>query len=410
MKNIAVIGGGIIGICSAYFLQKSGFKVTLVDHNKPGSMTSYGHACTFADYACIPVNSPTIFKDLPSMLLKQNGPLAVDFKYILKNLPWALSFLNNCRKNKVEYIASSLANFLSHSRLSYDQLFEEVDVSQYINNNEALYLYKTAKEFQAAKYSIDLRKKNNVKIKKLNAAEIHEIEPNIAQIYFCGLIFEGSRHTINPIKVSEKIFETFLQNGGSYINKKITLINNTVNGVTITSENNTFDFDKIIISAGSWSRELALMIGDKFPLGTERGYHVLFENEKKLINRPVGWSQSGFYLIQIEEGIRAAGTVEIAGLQKNPNPKRLKMIENESRKLIPTLGKVKSTWLGFRPTLPDSLPVIGQSTKNKNVFYAFGHQHIGWTLGAVTGKAITELVNNRNPNFDLSSFNPNRFN
>ena len=410
MKNIAVIGGGIIGICSAYFLQKSGFKVTLVDHNKPGSMTSYGHACTFADYACIPVNSPTIFKDLPSLLLKQNGPLAVDFKYILKNLPWALSFLKNCRKNKVEYIASSLANFLSHSRLSYDQLFEEVDVSQYINNNETLYLYKTEKEFQAAKYSIDLRKKNNVKIKKLNAAEIYEIEPNIAQVYFCGLIFEGSRHTINPIKVSEKIFETFLQNGGSYINKKITLINNTVNGVTITSENNTFDFDKIIISAGSWSRELALMIGDKFPLDTERGYHVLFENEKKLISRPVGWSQSGFYLIQIEEGIRAAGTVEIAGLQKNPNLKRLKMIENESRKLIPTLGKVKSTWLGFRPTLPDSLPVIGQSTKNKNVFYAFGHQHIGWTLGAVTGKAITELVNNRNPNFDLSFFNPNRFN
>ena len=410
MKNIAVIGAGIIGICSAYFLQKSGFKVTLVDHNKPGSMTSYGHACTFADYACIPVNSPTIFKDLTSLLLKQNGPLAVDFKYILKNLPWALSFLKNCRKNKVEYIASSLANFLSHSRLSYDQLFEEVDVSQYINNNETLYLYKTEKEFQAAKYSIDLRKNNNVKIKKLNAAEIYEIEPNIAQVYFCGLIFEGSRHTINPIKVSEKIFESFLQNGGTYINKKITLINNTVNGITITSENNTFDFDKIIISAGSWSRELALMIGDKFPLDTERGYHVLFENEKKLISRPVGWSQSGFYLIQIEEGIRAAGTVEIAGLQKNPNPKRLKMIENESRKLIPTLGKVKSTWLGFRPTLPDSLPVIGQSTKNKNVFYAFGHQHIGWTLGAVTGKAITELVNNRNPNFDLSFFNPNRFN
>ena len=133
-------------------------------------------------------------------------------------------------------------------------------------------------------------------------------------------------------------------------------------------------------------------------------------SEKQLITRPIGWSQSGFYIIQIEEGIRAAGTVEIAGLQKNPNPRRLKMIENESRKLIPTLGKVKSTWLGFRPTLPDSLPVIGQSTKNKNVFYAFGHQHIGWTLGAVTGKAITELVNNRNPNFDLSSFNPNRFN
>jgi D-amino-acid dehydrogenase len=110
------------------------------------------------------------------------------------------------------------------------------------------------------------------------------------------------------------------------------------------------------------------------------------------------------------EGIRAAGTVEIAGLQKNPNPKRLKMIETEARKLIPALGKVKSTWLGFRPTLPDSLPVIGQSTKNKNVFYAFGHQHLGWTLGAITGKVMTELINDRKSNFDLSPFDPNRFN
>jgi D-amino-acid dehydrogenase len=210
--------------------------------------------------------------------------------------------------------------------------------------------------------------------------------------------------------VSKKIFEKFLLNEGSFLNKKITAINNTANGITVISENNAFDFDNIIISAGAWSKELALMIGDRFPLDTERGYHVLFDNEKKLISRPVGWSQSGFYLIQIEEGIRAAGTVEIAGLQKDSNPKRLKMIEREARKVMPTLGKVKSTWLGFRPTLPDSLPVIGQSTKNKNVFYAFGHQHVGWTLGAVTGKVMTELVNDRKPDLDLSPFDPNRFN
>ena len=410
MKNIAVIGAGIVGICSAYFLQKSGFRVMLVDHNEPGSMTSSGHACTFADYACVPVNSPRIFKDFPAMVLRQDGPLAMDFMYMIKHLPWAISFLENCSRDKVEYIASSLANFLKHSRLSYDHLFKEIDVSQHINNNETLYLYKTEKEYQAARYSIDLRKKNGVKIRELNAAEINELEPNIAPVYFCGLIFEGSRHTTSPVKVSKKIFESFLHKGGSFLNKKITTIDNTPNGITIISESNTFDFDNIIISAGAWSNELALMIGDRFPLDTERGYHVLFDNQQKVISRPVGWSQSGFYLIQIEEGIRAAGTVEIAGLQKDPNPKRLKMIEREARKVIPTLGKVKSTWLGFRPTLPDSLPVIGQSGKDKNVFYAFGHQHIGWTLGAVTGKVMVELVNDRKSNFDLSPFDPKRFN
>jgi len=318
--------------------------------------------------------------------------------------------LRNCSEDRVEHIASSLARFLSHSRLSYDQLFKEVDVSRYINNNETLYLYKTEKEYQAAKYSINLRKKNGVKIRELNAAEINRMEPNISPIYHCGLIFEGSRHTINPIKVSNKIFESFLQKGGYFLNKKITAINNNASVIEIFSENNTFDFDKIIVSAGSWSKELALMIGDKFPLDTERGYHVLFENNKKLINRPIGWSQSGFYIIQIEEGIRAAGTVEIAGLHKKTNQKILNMIEREARKLLPILGKIKSTWLGFIPTLPDAMPIIGQSEKNKNVLYAFGHQHIGWTLAAITGKVIMELVQERKVNFDISAFSPSRFN
>ena len=151
------------------------------------------------------------------------------------------------------------------------------------------------------------------------------------------------------------------------------------------------------------------MIGDEFPLDTERGYHVLFESDKQLINRPIGWSQSGFYLVQMDDGIRASGTVEIAGLEKPLNKKRVDMIENQARKILPQLGKVKSTWLGRRPTLPDSKPIIGKSPKNKNIMYAFGHQHIGWTLAAVTGKAINEIVKGSQPNFDISAFSPNRF-
>jgi D-amino-acid dehydrogenase len=135
----------------------------------------------------------------------------------------------------------------------------------------------------------------------------------------------------------------------------------------------------------------------------------MFDNHG-LINRPIGWSQTGFYLVQLEEGLRAAGTVEIAGLNKPKNKKRTKMIENQARKLLPKLNNVKSTWMGFRPTLPDSLPVIGPSKKNKNIIYAFGHQHIGWTLGAVTGKIINSICNERVPNIDIEPFNPSRFN
>ena len=409
MKNIAVIGAGIVGICSAYFLKKSGFNVTLIDKEKPGTMTSFGHACSFADYANVPVNYPGLIWDIPSMLLRKDGPLAIDLFYILKNLPWAISFLKNCNKEKVNEIASSLTNLLKHSQISYDEIFQDVDVSEYISHEENLYLFDSKKSFEDNEYANVIRKNNNVKVRNLNKNEVKELEPNIADVYYAGQIFKGSRHTTNPLAISNKIFDKFLELGGIYINQNVKNIIQKENKIELRLEDKNFYFDKIIVSTGAWSNQIANKFGDKFPLDTERGYHILFDTNEKLINRPVAWSESGFYLIQIHDGIRAAGTVEIAGLKKPPNKKRLAMIERQSRKVLPQLREVKSTWMGRRPTLPDSLPVIGKSQNNNNVIYAFGHQHVGWTLGAVTGKIIDSLSKDQVPNIDISAYAPDRF-
>jgi len=409
VKTIAVVGAGIVGICTSYFLQQSGFKVTLIDKELPGTMTSYGHACTFADYANVPVNSPSLFYKIPQMLLRKDGPLAVDFLYVIKNLPWAIKFLKNCKKNRVEEIASSLANLLHHSRLSYDQIFNEVDVSNYIKNEENIYIYDSKKSYESSEYSNQLRKKNNINVKDLNKSEVYDLEPNLASVYYSGHLFIGSRHTTNPLAISKKIFESFLQGGGKFINENVKNIINSENNVQIILQDKKIKFDQIVICAGAWSNSLAKMMDEKFPLDTERGYHVLFECDEQLINRPIGWSQSGFYLVQMDDGIRASGTIEIAGLDKAINRQRVNMIESQARKILPQLGKVKSIWMGRRPTLPDSKPIIGRSNKNKNVMYAFGHQHIGWTLAAVTGKAINELAKGSEPNFDIGPFSPKRF-
>ena len=409
MKNIAVVGAGIVGICSAYFLKKSGFQVTLIDKEKPGTMTSFGHACSFADYANVPVNYPGLLWDIPSMLLRKDGPLAVDFFYIIKNLPWAINFLKNCRKEKVDEIATSLTNLLKHSQLSYDEIFKDVNVKEFISHEENLYLFDTKKSFENYEYANIIRKNNNVKVRNLNKDEVKELEPNIADVYYSGQVFTGSRHTTNPLAISNKIFDKFIELGGVYINQNVKNLIQNENNIELLMEDKKIKFDKIIICAGAWSNQIANMLGDKFPLDTERGYHILFETNEKLINRPVAWSESGFYLIQIHNGVRAAGTVEIAGLNKSPNKKRLNMIERQSRKVLPQLGKVQSTWMGRRPTLPDSLPIIGNSQKNNNIIYAFGHQHVGWTLGAVTGKIIDSLSRDQIPNIDISAYSPSRF-
>ena len=409
MKSIAVVGAGIVGICSAYFLKKSGFKVTLIDREDPGTMTSFGHACSFADYANVPVNYPGLIWDIPKMLLKKDGPLAVDFFYILKNIPWALSFLKNCKKEKVDEIASSLTNLLKHSQISYDEIFKEVNVQEYISHEENLYLFDTKKSLENYEYANVIRKNNRVKVRNLNKEEVKELEPNIADVYYAGQLFIGSRHTTNPLAISTKIFEKFLELGGIYIKQNVTNLIQKENNIEIYLGNKKINFDKMIVCAGAWSNKIANLLGENFPLDTERGYHILFNTNEKLIKRPVAWSESGFYLIQIHDGVRAAGTVEIAGINKKPNLKRIKMIERQSRKVLPQLGEIKSTWMGRRPTLPDSLPIIGESSKNKNIIYAFGHQHIGWTLGAITGKIVSTITNGKKPNINIEAYSPNRF-
>ena len=409
MKSIAVVGAGIVGICSAYFLKKSGFSVTLIDKEDPGTMTSFGHACSFADYANVPVNYPGLIWDVPKMLLKKDGPLAVDFFYILKNLPWALSFLKNCKKEKVDEIASSLTNLLKHSQISYDEIFKEVNVQEYISHEENLYLFDTKKSLLDYEYANIIRKNNRVKVRNLNKEEVKELEPNIADVYYAGQLFTGSRHTTNPLAISIKIFDKFLELGGIYIKQNVTNLIQKENSIDLSLGYKKNSFDKIIVCAGAWSNQIANMIGENFPLDTERGYHILFNTNEKLIKRPVAWSESGFYLIQIHDGVRAAGTVEIAGINKKPNLKRIKMIERQSRKVLPQLGEIKSTWMGRRPTLPDSLPIIGTSSKNKNIIYAFGHQHIGWTLGAITGKIVSTISNDKTPNINIEAYSPNRF-
>ncbi len=409
MKNIAVVGAGIVGICCAYFLKKSGLSVTLIDRENPGTMTSFGHACSFADYANVPVNYPGLIWDIPKMLLKKDGPLAVDFFYIVKHLPWALSFLKNCKKEKVDEIASSLTNLLKHSQISYDEIFKEVNVQEYISHEENLYLFDTKKSLLDYEYANIIRKNNRVKVRNLNKEQVKELEPNIADVYFAGQLFTGSRHTTNPLAISIKIFDKFLESGGIYIKQNVTNLIQKENSIDLSLGDKKNNFDKIIVCAGAWSNQIANMIGENFPLDTERGYHILFNTNEKLIKRPVAWSESGFYLIQIHDGVRAAGTVEIAGMNKKPNLKRIKMIERQSRKVLPQLGEIKSTWMGRRPTLPDSLPIIGTSSKNKNIIYAFGHQHIGWTLGAITGKIVSTISNDKTPNINIEAYSPNRF-
>ena len=409
MSKVAVIGAGIIGVCIAFFLKKNGHKVTLIDQNNPGTQTSFGNAGLFANHECVTANSPHLWKNFPSMLVSKNSPLVIDWFYVLTHLPWAIRFLRNCTSERVDHIAKSLSNFSSHAGLAYEEIFDEVDVSQIIVHKEPIFLYESKELFEKNQYAFNLRKKNNVHFDVINKKDIAKMEPSLAPIYYKGIILKGESFTKSPLQITQKIFDDFIKNGGHFDLSKIDSIIRKGNSLLLNCKKQEHQFDKIVVAAGAWSNILAKTIGDNFPLDTERGYHIIFENNNNLLNQPVGWAKTGIYMTPMKDGIRVAGTVEIAGLKKPMNNNMISMIEETARSILPKLGKVKSQWMGFRPTLPDSLPVIGESRKCKNVYYAFGHQHLGLSLAAITGKVIQSLIENQPTNINIDSLSPYRF-
>ena len=269
----------------------------------------------------------------------------------------------------------------------------------------------TNKNLKSRKFEIKVRDDLGEKQKLLTQSEVLDLEPNLNPVFDAGVIYESAMHARDPHGILKNIFKLFLQKGGKFIQTNVTNIEQTSHNETIIrSDNEEFKFEKSVIASGAFSKKLTDQLGEKIPLDTERGYHVHFKEKDHLISRPVIFLDRGFGMTPMNQGLRAVGTVELGGLKNPPSKKRIEYIIRCAKELLPQLKKHDDEWLGFRPTLPDFLPILGPSLKNKNIIYAFGHQHLGWTLGAITGKIISGIVAGEKTNLDLAPYSSKRFN
>ena len=409
-SSVGVIGAGIQGVCISLCLIKKGFKVTLIDREDPGKESaSYGNAGHFSPYASVPINRPDILTDVPSMLFSSTGPLAIKWSYIPKMIPWFLKFIKNCTKKKMMHTAKYMHQILDLAIPAYDELFEEIDISGLVENKGIIYFW-TDKDLKSRELEINIRKELGVKQQLLKAHEIHDLEPHIKQIYHGGVLYPQARHTRNPRKILLKLFDLFIKRGGRFEKKNVQSISyGEDNKPVIKTDLDFFKFDKAVIACGAFSKKITDKLDEKIPMETERGYHVHFKNHDHLLSRPVIFLNRGFGITPMEQGLRVVGTVEFGGLDNPLSKKRILNLVNNAKYLFPELKEHHDEWLGFRPTLPDFLPVIGPSKKNKNLFYSFGHNHLGWTLGAISGKIISKMIAEENTNLDLSPYNSLRF-
>ena len=408
--KIGIVGAGIQGISNALFLQKKGFSVTIFDRDEPGGpAASYGNAGHFSPYASVPINRPDVLTDIPAMLLSSTGPLALKWNYVPKMIPWFLKFIRNCTTKKMMHTAKNMHQILDLALPAYDELFDEIDLGGLVEKKGILYIWND-KNLKSRELEIKVRNELGVDQQKVTPKEIHDLEPNIKPIYHGGVYYQHGRHARNPKKILLKLYDLFLKKGGKFLKMNIKDINFNDEKPVIKAETQSFLFDKIVIACGSFSKKLTDNLDEKIPLDTERGYHVHFKDCDHLLSRPVIFQNRGFGITPMEQGLRVVGTVEFGGL-KNPLTKsRVKNLINNAKYMMGDLPEHADEWLGFRPTLPDYLPVIGPSKKYKNVFYCFGHHHLGWTLGPISGKIISSMIAEENTNLDLKPYSSLRFN
>jgi len=406
--KIGIVGAGIQGVCNALFLQKKGYQVTLFDREEPGSAASYGNAGHFSPYASVPLNRPDVIADVPSMLVSSRGPLALKWNYVPKMIPWFAKFVLNCTEQKMMHTAKNMHQILDQALPAFDELFDEIDLENLVENNGILYVW-TDQNMKSRELEIRIRDQLGVKQQLVNKKEIHDLEPNLKPFYHGGVFYDYARHARNPRKILIKLFENFINKGGKFLKLNIQNIDFDEENPVLRTETQRFIFDKLVIACGAFSKRLTDKLHENIPLDTERGYHVHFKDYDHLISRPIVYANRGFGMTPMEQGLRVVGTVEFGGLENSPSKSRIKNLILNAKEMLDGLPEHKDEWLGFRPTLPDFLPVIGPSKNYKNVFYSFGHHHLGWTLGAISGKIVSKMIAEENTNLDLQPYSSLRF-
>jgi D-amino-acid dehydrogenase len=411
-KEITIIGAGIIGIACAINLQNLGFSVTVIDKNKPGEGCSFGNAGVIAPCAMVPVNTPGFLKAVPSMLLDPLGPLSFSWKYLPKMLPWLFSYLKYSHASKSEQIVDSLAAITVHSLEEHKALAGSGKAAHLIHSSPYLYLYESEADLAKEEYAWDLRKSRGISACVLKGNQVQQFDPAIDSRYKCAVVMkDGHGFTSDPSKLVKALASDFQDKGGKIIQATVQTIK-VVNHKpeSLVTNVGTLPFQRLVIAAGAFSAKFADQLGEHVPLEAERGYHITVKNPGVTLRYPMMNSFGKFVITPMEAGLRFAGLVEFGGLGDNPNFNLTKRLLKHAKKMFPDIDlNTYTEWMGHRPALPDSLPIIGQSSNFNNTFYAFGHHHIGLTAGPKTGRILAELIVGQTPSIDLSPYSIRRF-
>lgn len=411
-KTVVVVGGGITGVSCAEWLRRDGWVVTLVDPIRPGDagQTSFGNAGLIARTSVIPVATPSLVRKAPFMVLDPDAPLYLRWRYLPRLMPWLMPFLRNATPDRIRAIAGPLSQMTFDATDQHLTLAKGTPAQAFISMGDYISLYRTRSDYEGDALSAEIRKRFDMDPAPLSRAELVERDPNLGPDYTFGTLYRDFGWITSPGGYVGALFDHYQRQGGGFRQgKAVDLTPGDYPSVTLEG-GEILRADKLVLSAGAWSRPLAKTLGLKMLVEAERGYHVSMEAPGFTAPHPYMVTDAKFVLTPMQGALRAAGVVEFAGLDGPERREPGDMIAKAVRRVYPGLTFERETrWMGRRPTTPDSLPVVGAVASAPNVLHAYGGQHVGLTIGPKLGRLIADLAADRKVNMDLTPYRPDRF-
>lgn len=411
-NQTVVVGAGIIGVAIAFELARRGRSVVLVDRDEPGRGASYGNMASIAVTEFLPTSRPSTWLKVPGWLLDPEGPIRFSPGYMPKLMPWMLRFLAAGRPSRVAELEAAGGNLC---RRVYDDLLpmlEAAGVPDMLSQTGCLSLYANDAEFDSDREHIEVIERFGFDCPVLKGDEIREIEPAISPMITRAVLFPNNKFMRDPFQLVMTLVERVCEMGGCVEQGEVTGIechDGAVNGVVL-SDGRRIACNELVLAGGAYTGRLAKLIGESIPLETERGYHTQIMTPGISLNHSLIWPAKAFMVTPTAGGIRIGGTVEMAGLDAAPDYRRARILVKHAGSVLPDLRVAETTeWMGHRPALPDTVPIISRSAKVKGAFYATGHGHLGLTYAATTARLIADLATGQKPPIDLAPYRVDRF-
>ncbi|MDA1327061.1 MAG: FAD-dependent oxidoreductase [Proteobacteria bacterium] len=411
--DIAIIGGGIVGITSALELRRRGHRVVLLDRGQPGRETSYGNTGVLSDASIVIVNNPGLLKQLPKLVRNTGLKLRYSPAFVLKRLFWVLRFLSYCTRRHFEHAAAALRAIQVLSLGIHKALIAEAGVDHLLRHTGWLKVFRSQESFRAYDMERGVLEKTGVRHTVFSADQLAQIEPGLARVFVAGVLMEDTCSVSSPAALCDAYVALFVAAGGEVRQAAVTGLERTPDNKwrVILDQAPPIEANSVVLAAGPWSAEIAAWLGYKIPMAWERGYHVHLEpGEGPALTRAVHDIDRGYVMSPQLQGVRVTSGSELTDRDAPPNYAQINEVAAMARDVAGLGEAVENTpWMGRRPTLVDSLPMIGKAPRHDDLWFNFGHHHTGLSMSAGSARIIADLIDGKAPPIDATPFRPNRF-